>query len=165
MKSNLRHPNRLTPCSPLLPSHHPARIGGGWPAVRPAPSAPRPSAPPQGSTSAAAKPSNQVALPQPRSKRDRIWELSVRIAANGVLSLVAGVSLVQLVLYTQEQGEKLEYVSTEVVRTERQTTRLKASFSRYFDPWQTEDLIQEQSGYKSLTERPIVWTTPLPAPE
>lgn len=107
-------------------------------------------------------PSAPVLLAPSRPQHTRLWELSLRLVANGALTAVAAVSLGHLVAHNQQQAEKLQYVTAELERTEHHTRQLKASFSRYFDPWQAEDLIREQSGYKSSTNRSIVWTAPLP---
>lgn len=80
-----------------------------------------------------------------------------------MLAVVAGVALAHLLPYVQTQSEQLQFVESEVTKAQQETTRLKTDFGRYFDPWQTQNVIQEQSGYKSPTERQIVWTDSHPA--
>jgi len=106
-----------------------------------------------------------VQLSPTRPHRTRLWELSLRLVVNGALATVAAVSLGHLVLHNQQQAEKLQYLTAELARAEHYTRQLKVSFGRYFDPWQAEELIQEQSGYKPTTARSIVWTAPLPERE
>jgi phosphoribosyl-AMP cyclohydrolase len=87
-------------------------------------------------------------------------ELSARIGINGLLIAVSVSTLGQLVPYIYSRAEQLQVLEEAVANAEASTTQLKADFGRYFDPWQTENLMQEQSGYKSSTERQIVWTEP-----
>jgi hypothetical protein len=94
------------------------------------------------------------------AKHTQTMELSARIGINGLLIAVSVSTLGQLVPYIYSRAEQLQVLEEAVANAEASTTQLKADFGRYFDPWQTENLMQEQSGYKSSTERQIVWTEP-----
>jgi hypothetical protein len=85
-------------------------------------------------------------------------ELSARLGVNCFLVLVAAVSLVRLVPYLQAQVQQLEVVRRELDQAEVTHARLRADFDRYFDPTQAGRVIQEQTGYRSQSERQVVWT-------
>lgn len=85
-------------------------------------------------------------------------ELSARLGVNCFLVLVAAVSLARLVPYLQAQVQQLEVVRRELDQAEVTHARLRADFDRYFDPTQAGRVIQEQTGYRSQSERQVVWT-------
>ncbi|WOD38256.1 hypothetical protein [Nodosilinea sp. E11] len=116
--------------------------------------------------------STQSLLPTPQRRRRRrqggalrklarhtpVLEVSARLGVNSFLALVAAVSLGRLVPHLQAQVEQLETVRQDLAETEATTTRLRSDFDRYFDPAQAGRVIQEQTGYRSESERPVVWT-------
>ncbi|PSR19552.1 hypothetical protein C8255_01380 [filamentous cyanobacterium CCP3] len=71
---------------------------------------------------------------------------------------VAAVSLGRLLPYLQSQVHELEVTRAELAEAEAANTRLRADFDRYFDPAQAGRVIQEQTGYRSRSERQVVWT-------
>ncbi|MGG6238467.1 hypothetical protein ACQ4N7_07475 [Nodosilinea sp. AN01ver1] len=85
-------------------------------------------------------------------------ELSARLGVNVLVLSVAAVSLGRLVPYLQTQVQQLEIARTELAEAEAANTRLRADFDRYFDPAQAGRVIQEQTGYRSRSERQVVWT-------
>ncbi|MBE9108870.1 hypothetical protein IQ273_05490 [Nodosilinea sp. LEGE 07298] len=85
-------------------------------------------------------------------------EVSARLGVNVFLALVAGVSLGRLVPYLQVQVQQLETARAELAQAEAANTRLRADFDRHFDPAQAGRIIQEQTGYRSRSERQVVWT-------
>lgn len=85
------------------------------------------------------------------------WEVTGRLAVNLGLSLVALSAVAKLVPYHQAQRQALRDLNASVEQAEIQTSRLKAEFSRYFDPAQTSHIIQEQGGRESEKHIPIVW--------
>lgn len=87
-----------------------------------------------------------------------IFEISARLGVNCFLVLVAAVSLGRLVPYLQAQAQQLEVVRRELDQAEVTHTRLRADFDRYFDPTQAGRVIQEQTGYRTKSERQVVWT-------
>lgn len=86
------------------------------------------------------------------------FELSARLGVNCFLALVAAVSLGRLVPYLQAQVQQLETVRHELDQAEVTHARLRADFDRYFDPAQSGRIIQEQTGYRTKSERQVVWT-------
>jgi cell division protein FtsB len=94
------------------------------------------------------------------AKHTRTLEMSARLVVNAVLIGVSVSTLAKLVPYLHHQAEQLQTLNAAVDQAEDSTSTLKADFSRYFDPWQTQNVAQEQSGYKSPTERQVVWTEP-----
>ncbi|MEA5450441.1 hypothetical protein VB780_17805 [Leptolyngbya sp. CCNP1308] len=87
-----------------------------------------------------------------------MFELSARLGVNCFLALVAAVSLGRLVPHLQAQAQQLEVVRRELDQAEVTNTRLRADFDRYFDPTQAGRVIQEQTGYRTKSERQVVWT-------
>lgn len=87
-----------------------------------------------------------------------VFELSARLGVNCFLMLVAAVSLARLVPYLQAQVQQLEVVRRELDQAEVTHARLRADFDRYFDPAQSGRIIQEQTGYRTKSERQVVWT-------
>ncbi|MBD1917050.1 MULTISPECIES: hypothetical protein [Cyanophyceae] len=87
-----------------------------------------------------------------------VFELSARLGVNCFLMLVAAVSLARLVPYLQAQVQQLEVVHRELDQAEVTHARLRADFDRYFDPAQAGRVIQEQTGYRTKSERHVVWT-------
>jgi hypothetical protein len=77
-----------------------------------------------------------------------------------MLAAVALTTLSRLVPHLQTQAAQLETVTEAVDLAEASTSQLKSDFGRYFDPWQAEQVMQEQSGYNPPTERQVVWTEP-----
>ena len=92
------------------------------------------------------------------SRHTQVFELCARLGVNGLLSLLAVIALGRLVPHVQSQTLKLEAVNQSVDQLEASTSQLQTDFGRYFDPWQTEKIMQEQSGYRPSTERQVVWT-------
>ncbi|WP_156119705.1 hypothetical protein [Leptolyngbya sp. KIOST-1] len=86
------------------------------------------------------------------------FEVSARLGMNLFLTLVAAVSLGRLVPHLQAQVEQLEVARASLAEAEAANTRLRSDFDRYFDPAQAGRIIQEQTGYRSRSERQIVWT-------
>lgn len=85
-------------------------------------------------------------------------ELSARLGVNVFLISVAAISLGRLLPYLQTQVQQLEVARAELAQAEAANTRLRADFDRYFDPAQAGRIIQEQTGYRSRSERQVVWT-------
>lgn len=101
------------------------------------------------------KPRRRVAPQQ--TQRGFMFEIGAKLLVNGVLTFATATSLMRLVPYTQAHRQELQEVQAVVVNAETQNSRLKADFSRYFDPRQTSSVMQEQTGRESPTQRQIVW--------
>lgn len=103
----------------------------------------------------------RVRRPEPWRRLARhtpLFELSARLGVNGFLVLVASISLGRLVPHLQAQVQELNMVRQELDQAEVTHTRLRADFDRYFDPTQAGRVIQEQTGYRTKSERQVVWT-------
>ena len=92
------------------------------------------------------------------ARHTAVLELSARLGVNGFLVLLAAASLARLVPYLQAQVQQLQLVRQELAETEAATTRLRSDFDRNFDPAHAGRVIQEQTGYRNESERPVVWT-------
>ncbi|MBU6229254.1 MAG: hypothetical protein KGQ93_06140 [Cyanobacteria bacterium REEB459] len=89
-----------------------------------------------------------------------LLEVVARLSVSSFLALVSLSSLGQLIPYIYRQAHHLQDVRVALNAAEAANLQLKSDFSRYFDPAQTGDLIEEQSGYKYANQRPIVWIHP-----
>ncbi|WP_155523702.1 hypothetical protein [Nodosilinea nodulosa] len=92
------------------------------------------------------------------ARHTRAFELGARLGVNVFLILVAAVSLGRLVPYLQAQVQQLEAARAELAQAEATNTRLRSDFDRYFDPAQAGRVIEEQTGYRTHSERQVVWT-------
>ena len=88
------------------------------------------------------------------------WEMTGRLTVNLALTLVALSALVRLVPYYRTQRQVLREVEKSVETAQTQNKRLRADFSRYFDPAQTSQLLQENGARDSQRHVPIVWVNP-----
>lgn len=87
-----------------------------------------------------------------------LFEIGARLGVNTALTVLALLALGRLVPHLQARAAQLEDVNQALARVEASTSRLKTDFGRYFDPWQAENIMQEQSGYRPPSERQVVWT-------
>jgi hypothetical protein len=101
--------------------------------------------------------------PTPTSSRThttQVWELSTKLLVNGLLLTAMGASLARIVPYLRSQLQALQVAQAELAIAEQQTAHLRSDFERYFDPSQTSEIMQEQTGWESPSERQIVWIDP-----
>jgi hypothetical protein len=103
-------------------------------------------------------------LPRNAGLKATGWEMTGRLAVNLGLTLVALSALVRLVLYHQTQLQVLSDVEASVETATAHNQRLRADFTRYFDPTQASQLIQENGARDSEEHIPIVWVNPLSTP-
>ncbi len=92
------------------------------------------------------------------SRHTKVFELSARLSINLILSGIAVTALGRLVPHLQTQTAQLDVVNGALAQVETSTAKLQSDFGRYFDPWQAQKIMQEQSGYRPSTERQVVWT-------
>jgi len=90
------------------------------------------------------------------------WEMTGRLAVNLTITLVGLAALVKLIPYYQTQRQVLAEVNTSIETLEAQNERLRADFTRYFDPAQTSQLLQENGSRNSDLHIPVVWVDALP---
>jgi hypothetical protein len=87
-----------------------------------------------------------------------LFEVGARLGVNTFLAVVSLLAMGRLVPHLQSQAAQLEEVNQALSKVEASTSQLKTDFGRYFDPWQAENIMQEQSGYRPPSERQVVWT-------
>ncbi|MBV8887931.1 MAG: hypothetical protein JO235_28585 [Chroococcidiopsidaceae cyanobacterium CP_BM_RX_35] len=102
--------------------------------------------------------------PQTRRRRHphaaMTLEITAKLSVNIILSALAVCALVKLVPYTWSQQQKLQEIQTEDKRIEERVAHLQTDFSRYFDPQQTQTIMQEQSDLLAPGQRPVVLLKP-----
>ncbi|ASC73071.1 hypothetical protein XM38_040330 [Halomicronema hongdechloris C2206] len=103
-------------------------------------------------------------LPRPRRRLVHTLELTATLAINGLLMTVAVVTLSRLVPHYQAQRQQFQQVNSALRATKADMAALQAEFSRHFDPAQATQIMQEQSGWTTPSERQIVWISPGEAP-
>lgn len=98
-----------------------------------------------------------------RSARYRAlgWEMTGRLAVNLSIMLMALSALMRLIPYFQTQQHVLRETEEAVQRDQAQNKRLRSDFTRYFDPAQPSQAMQENGARKSGEHIPIVWVDPL----
>ncbi|CCQ64486.1 hypothetical protein [Crocosphaera watsonii] len=84
-------------------------------------------------------------------------EISVKLAINGILSLVALVSLFKLIPYQWSQQAQLKEIRVEVEETEKRVSQLRDNFRHNFDPHKVNKVMEEQSPRLHPTQRKIFW--------
>lgn len=93
---------------------------------------------------------------RPRPHRTIALEATAKLVVNVLLSAVAVSGIVQLLHYQQFQQERLREMQKEVNSTQERVTRLQVDFSRYFDPQQAKNIMQEQSNRVAVNQRQII---------
>lgn len=94
--------------------------------------------------------------PRHRSHGVMVGEIMMKLAVNGVLSAAAIAALSQLLPYHLSQQAKLREIRTEVKKTDKRVSNLRADFSRYFDPRQAKTVMIEQSTRVDPNQRQVV---------
>ena len=101
-------------------------------------------------------------VPQRKSRnrrhpyRSMAVQTTAKLAVNVLLSAAAVSALVKLLPYYQFQQEKLQEIQTEVKLTQGRVNGLRTDFSRYFDPQQAKNIMQEQSNRVNPGQRPVI---------
>jgi acyl carrier protein phosphodiesterase len=85
-------------------------------------------------------------------------EIATRLSVNVVIGVAAIASLVRLVPYNMAQHSKLKSLNAEVQNLEQQVDVLQSDFVRYFDPQQTQSVMQQESSRVTEGQRRVVWT-------
>ena len=84
-------------------------------------------------------------------------ETTAKLLTNLLLSVCATSALLKLWPYYQSVQEKLQVINSEIQSTTERLGNEKADFSRYFDPSQTQTIMQEQSNRVDPNQIPIIW--------
>jgi cell division protein FtsB len=87
-------------------------------------------------------------------------EVGAKLGVNLLLAIAAGVALVRLVPYNISQQAKLAELQAETNRAEERVNLLQESFNRYFDPYQVNIIMQEESNRISENQRRIIFLQP-----
>ncbi|MBV9385915.1 MAG: hypothetical protein JOZ78_05740 [Chroococcidiopsidaceae cyanobacterium CP_BM_ER_R8_30] len=87
-------------------------------------------------------------------------ETAAKLSVNIILSVLAAYALLRLIPYTCSQQKKLQEIQTEDRQIEGHVAHLQTDFSRFFDPHQTQNIMQEQSDRLAPGERPVVLLKP-----
>ncbi|MGF1491497.1 MAG: hypothetical protein ACFBSC_03385 [Microcoleaceae cyanobacterium] len=96
----------------------------------------------------------------PRKKqrvRDTALEMSIRLVANGVLSLCALSALLHILPQQRLARERFSQISAEVELTQERVETQESSFTRHFDPHQSRKIMQEHSNQVDPSRRPVIW--------
>jgi cell division protein FtsB len=88
-----------------------------------------------------------------------VVEVAAKFAVNMVLTIAAIATLIKLVPYHVSQEQKLQELRAEVKATKDRVDQLQTDFNRYFDPSQTERIMQEQSNRINPNQIQIIWST------
>jgi len=87
-------------------------------------------------------------------------EISAKILVNATIATVALTGLNQLVSTYQTQTSRLEEVKQEVERTQARVNELKHEFTRNFDPYQRQVIMQEQTNQIKPNQRHVILVEP-----
>ena len=91
------------------------------------------------------------------SSRSLAIETSLKLGANVIFCMVAISAIFRLLPSQMKVRENFREMQAETDRVEKRVRSLQAEFGRYFDPQQTDSILQEQ-GYQTDPHRlPIVW--------
>jgi hypothetical protein len=82
-------------------------------------------------------------------------ETTAKLAVNIVICGGAISALIQLLPYNWMQQDKLREINTEVSLSEGRVNHLQTDFSRYFDPHQAKNIMQEQSQRVDPNQRQV----------
>lgn len=84
-------------------------------------------------------------------------EMSLKIGVNLAIAIVAVSALAHLLPYHWSQQEKLREIRAQEKRMQTNVNKLKADFSRNFDPHQTKTIMQEQGYRFAPNQRRVIW--------
>jgi cell division protein FtsB len=122
---------------------------------RPSPARPTDRSTDRRRLAAAARPVRQQA--QAHRYRLLMAESIGKIAVSVAVCSVSIATLANIVPSRLGQQEKLQELQSEVTMTEERVAKLKAEFSRSFDPAQVREIAQEQTHFTDPNRTPVVW--------
>ncbi|MEM8637694.1 MAG: hypothetical protein AAGG51_02580 [Cyanobacteria bacterium P01_G01_bin.54] len=127
-----------------------------WPKVRPTPSRPTQS---RSNPSRLTRSRRSPRRRQPSAPHAGLAaETLLKLLVNGVLSVAAVITLLNLFPYYWAQQAKLQEVRQQVQTTEQEVSGLQQDFNRSFDPSQARSVMQDQSGLLAPNQRRVVLT-------
>lgn len=89
-------------------------------------------------------------------------ETTVKLGVNLILSAFSISALIQILPHHRSVSEKVQDIRAEVKMTEERVAKEREEFSRYFDPQQTQSIMQEQGNRIDPSQKPIIWIEPSP---
>ncbi|MBD2483202.1 MULTISPECIES: slr1601 family putative cell division protein [Planktothrix] len=89
-------------------------------------------------------------------------ETTVKLGVNLILSAFSISALIQMLPHHRSVSEKVQDIRAEVKMTEERVAKEREEFSRYFDPQQTQSIMQEQGNRIDPSQKPIIWIEPSP---
>ena len=92
-------------------------------------------------------------------------EMSAKILSNALIIAVAIAALNKLIPNYQTQTARLDELEQEVARTQARVDRLSNEFTRNFDPYQSELIMQKHTHQIKPNQRRVVWLEPKTNPE
>ena len=87
-------------------------------------------------------------------------ESSVKLTVYVLLGIIASTTIAKLVPYHQTQRAQLTVLQDSVAKAKEKNSELRSQFDRNFDPAQTSQIMQEQSGMGYPNQKKIIWTKP-----
>lgn len=87
-------------------------------------------------------------------------EVTAKILVNTVLATAAIAAIAKLGSNYQVQRLRLEEIQQEVEQTEARVNELNREYSRHFDPYQREILMQEQTNQIKPNQRHVILVEP-----
>lgn len=88
-------------------------------------------------------------------------ESSVKLTINVLLAVIAITTIAKLIPYHQARQARLSTLQASVAQAEETNAKLRSQFNRNFDPAQTSQIMQEQSGRGYPNQKKVIWTKPL----
>jgi hypothetical protein len=113
-------------------------------------------------TSVSSRPATKQRRPRKSSSRRATAnkgvavEVTMKLLANSVISVVAIAALIKLLPYQRTQQTKIEEIRLEVETTQTRVDSLRQNFNRYFDPAQAQKVMQEENPRLAPNQRRIV---------
>ena len=84
-------------------------------------------------------------------------EISAKILVNVILLTIVTTALNKLIPNYRTQLSRLEEVQQEVDKTQVRVDKLNNEFTRNFDPYQSEIIMQEQTNQIKPNQRRVIW--------
>lgn len=87
-------------------------------------------------------------------------EAAAKLSVNCLIIFAALAALVRLIPFNVNQQARLQELQVEVSAVQGRVDHLQADLNYYFDPQQTQRVMQEQSQLVDPSQRRIVWLNP-----
>lgn len=84
-------------------------------------------------------------------------EISVKILVKLMIATAAISALNKLIPHYRVQVSRIAEIEQEVNKTQQRVEKLNNEFTRHFDPYQSEEIMMEQTNQTKPNQRRIVW--------